>query len=106
VRLEPALRDRRLPASVFPELPLKGDWSDWIQSETVLKFHAWQAPLLLTLPDITDKTRRQLEHCASRRPLAMHSLYRLYPKIMQKELITKALVEAKIRTANTSGKTA
>ncbi len=105
VHLDPTLRDRRLPASVFPELPLRADWPEQSHVQTVRDFHSWQAPALLTLPNISDKTRRRLENFAGRRPLAVYSMYRLYPKIIQKELITKALVEAKIRIANASSDT-
>ena len=102
MRLDAALMNRRLPATVFPEMPLRGKWSDGSQTETVQEFHAWQAPALLTLTYIADASRSRLEYYACRRPLAVLSVYRLYPKTIQRKLIIKALVEAKIRTANSS----
>lgn len=106
VRLNPNLRNRRLSARQFPQLPLREDWPDQVETDMVHDFHAWQAPTLLTLPNLTNETRYDLEYFACRRPLTLFSLHRLYPEIIQKDRVTKALVEARIRNANARSPTA
>lgn len=102
VRLDNDLGTRRLSAHQFPQLPLREDWSEQAHIKMVHDFHAWQAPTLLTLPNLSNKARYELEYFASKRPLILLSLHRLYPEVIQKELIAKALVEARIRKANAS----
>lgn len=99
--IDPALVDRRLPPSEFPELPMSECWEDEEQRCMVLEYHAWQAPLLLMLPQLTQTTRERLEQAAIDQPMTVHSVYRLYPKIIQQTLINKALVEAEFRRAAT-----
>jgi hypothetical protein len=59
----------------------------------------WQASLLLTLPDLSTASRERLERAARRQALAVHTEHRLYPEVVNPELINAALVEAMLRAA-------
>ena len=101
VRINSALINRRLPSSAFPKLPLREAWPKPKDQQTVAAYHAWQAPWLLTLPNIADTSRAEIEKLAVLRPLTVRLNYRLYPKIIDPALINKALVEAEFRKAAT-----
>ncbi len=97
VHLAEKFRERRLPPEAFPELLLRENWADRQARELVADFIAWQAPLLLTLPHLLSPTRIRLEQLAGADPLAVRQYYRLYPEVMQRELLNKILVEAVLR---------
>lgn len=59
----------------------------------------WQAPLLLMLP-LPAERRRDLEHHAQQRPLAVQQYHRLYPEICDQAMLNKILVEAVLRKAS------
>jgi hypothetical protein len=87
----------RLPKSAFPQLPLRQQWADATERRLVADFHYWQAPFLLTLAELNDSTREGLERAARDRPMTVSALHRLYPKVLNREAINAALVEAKLR---------
>ena len=99
IHLPSDLKNRHLPASSFPVLPIRDRWGESCERQLVNEFHAWQAPFLLMLPQLADETRMQLELQAVQRPMAVHACYRLYPKIIHQALINKALVAAELRKA-------
>ena len=90
---------RRLPPDAFPQLLLEEDWEDAKERGLVEDFHDWQAPYLLTLAGLAPSKRGALERAAGRQALLVHALHRLYPEIVNKEVINKALVEATLRHA-------
>jgi len=55
--------------------------------------------MLLTLATLSDKTRRSLEINAQQHPEAVEKFHRLYPKVIDTELLNKILVEATMRRA-------
>jgi hypothetical protein len=57
---------------------------------------------LLTLPELTDATRKRMEQAARRQALTVDRLWRVYPKIIGRGLIDAARVEARLRRAHAS----
>lgn len=87
----------RLDAAAFPLLLLREEWDATAESCLVRDYLNWCAPWLLTLNDLDDATRGRLERAARRRAPVVESRYRLYPKVIQPELIDAARVEARLR---------
>ena len=85
-----------LPAEAFPHFLLRQHWE--MEKEQLLfdDFFHWQSPWLLTLPGLSEDERCVLEVQACTYPQRLHALYRLYPVLLQKELIHTTLVQAKI----------
>ncbi len=97
------LRDGvRLPAAAFPPLGLRNDWHDPLLSHLAADYHTWLAPLLLTLPDLDRSTRARLERAALERPTLVANLFRLYPEVIDADIVTRARVEARLRRAHAS----
>ena len=86
-----------LPGAAFPPLLLHQDWADEADTALVQDYLAWCAPRLLTLPDLDDTTRGWLEREARSQALLVEFHYRLYPKVVQRDLIDTARVEARLR---------
>jgi len=59
-------------------------------------------PLLLTLPDLDRDTRARLERAAVKRPTLVADLFRLYPEVVDADIVTRARVEARLRRAHAS----
>ena len=57
-------------------------------------FHAWQAPWLLALPDISQSLRAELEQHARAQAEVVEKMHRLYPTIVDEKVIKAALVKA------------
>lgn len=89
-----------LAAAAFPPLLLREHWPSVEQQQLVDEFFAWQAPVLLTLPNLPGSTRRQLERAAIEQPMLVAALYNLYPEVLEVDLIERARVEARLRQAN------
>lgn len=88
---------RRLPREDFPPLTLRTDWSHASDRSLIDDYIAWLAPYLLSLPDLSEQTRRALELQASRHALLVDSLWPLYPSILDVDIIKRARVEARLR---------
>jgi len=86
----------------FPELMLSTDWDSESITSLVNDYLSWQAPILLTLAHLSDKTRKTLEVFAEQRPEIVEKFYRFYPKVIDTILLNKILVEARMRNALTS----
>lgn len=97
VGLPGELRGQRLPPLAFPPLTLCETWSAPPEQALVREYLDWLAPWLLMLPDLDDVTRERLEHAARRRALAVEQCHRLYPRVLNPQLIESARVEAVIR---------
>ncbi len=100
-KLDKEKESRTLADDVFPTMLLRNDWRDEDLNALVRRYHQWQAPYLLTLTTITDDQRGLLEVSACKNPLLVYELHRLFPKIVQKKLIKRAIVEAQLRLTNT-----
>jgi hypothetical protein len=96
----PELAGRRLPAADFPVLPLRTDWPRAEDRELVEDYVDWVAPYLLTLTGLGEALRARLEQAAQHHALLVDALWRLYPRIIDPELINRARVEARLRRAN------
>jgi len=97
----PGLAGRALPHAAFPPLALRTDWPDRRDAGLVSGYIAWLSPYLLTLPNLSDETRRDLEISALRHALVVDDLWRLYPRVLDPSLLAQARVEAKLRRAHT-----
>ena len=96
----PRLAGRSLPATAFPPLGLRTEWPDERGRGLVGDYIAWLSPYLLTLPDLDDATRADLERSALGHALLVDDLWRLYPRILDPGLLARARVEAKLRRAH------
>lgn len=88
---------RRLEAEEFPVLPLADCGHDAAHRQLIDDFHAWQAVWLLVLPHLDRERRRALERQVRRQPLLVDSQFRLYPEMVDADVITAARVEAALR---------
>jgi hypothetical protein len=93
------LSNRTLPAEQFPELLIRTHRNNRYETALTHDYLKWQAPLLLTLQGLSDQTRRELEQHAISQALQIDALWRLYPNTVDREFISRARVEARIRTA-------
>jgi len=96
----PGLAGRTLTQTAFPRLTLRTEWPDGRDAGLAADYIAWLSPYLLTLPDLSDETRRGLEQSAVRHALVVDDLWRLYPRVMDAGLLAQARVEATLRRAN------
>lgn len=88
------LSGRQLSADKFPHYLLRQRWDNKEEQQLIDDFFHWQSPWLLTLPDLNDNERLQLETQASTYPQRLYALHQLYPKLLQKTLINKTLIQA------------
>lgn len=96
---DPALWGRRLARAHFPTLSLRTQWEGGDTQRLVDEYLAWLAPYLLTLPDLPDPVRRDLETVAAHHALLVDALWRLYPRVLDPALIQRARIEARLRRA-------
>ncbi len=99
IRLEASLVGRCVSRERFPELLLREHWPDPRAQALVYDFHLWQAPLLLTLSRLSRSTRAFWEPLACTQADVVARLYRLYPEIVDQQLVNATLVQAAIRRA-------
>jgi hypothetical protein len=99
-RVAPPLAERVLGADDFPELLIREAWPSPDAEALVADYIAWCAPRLLALDNLSDRTRARLEPLACRQPLLVDTLYRLYPRVVDRELLDRARVEARLRRAS------
>jgi hypothetical protein len=88
---------RRLDAESFPLLLLREAWPKPADRHLVRDYLDWCAPFLLILPGIDDRMRDRLEHAARARALEVDAFYRLYPKVLNTDLLKSIRVEARLR---------
>jgi hypothetical protein len=96
----PELAGRDLPDTAFPPLTLRTEWPDDRDARLAADYVAWLSPYLLTLTNLSDQTRRDLELDAMRHALVVDDLWRLYPRVLDSSLLARARVEAKLRRAH------
>ncbi|MDH5473220.1 MAG: hypothetical protein OEY61_10230 [Gammaproteobacteria bacterium] len=93
------LYDRVLPSIKFPELLIINQPDNPDYELLLHDYNHWLAPRLLTLHNITYETRLALENAAQYQPADVFRFHRLYPTIINRQLINKTLVEAKLRAS-------
>jgi hypothetical protein len=96
----PGFEGRRLPLDALPLETLRTEWPREPDSTLAGEYVRWLAPYLLTLPTLPDELRGRLESAAARHALAVDALWRLYPRILDPDLIKRARVEARLRHAD------
>ena len=84
----------------FPTLLLAKSGYDAENTPLIEDYIAWKAPQLLMLPYISGDSRERLEQLAAKQPELMDRFWPLYPEIHNKDLLKRARVEARIRSAN------
>lgn len=97
IGLAPALAGRRLAAGEFPALLLANIGHDDAHRRLFEDFQAWQAVWLLTLSGLDAAQRHALERQARRQAPVVESQWRLYPEMVEADLILAARVEARLR---------
>jgi len=96
-RADPDLQGRRLARSDLPALSLRAHWAEPDAQPLVDEYLAWLSPYLLTLPDLSDAVRADLEAKAVHHALLVDALWRLYPRVLDDALIRRARIEARLR---------
>lgn len=96
----PGFGGRRLPREAFPVLTLRTDWPDRSARRLVAEYVSWLAPYLLALPGLPDDLRLRLERDAADYPLRVDALWRLYPQILDPDLLKRIRIEARLRRAS------
>lgn len=89
-------------ATAFPAIGLSLEWPDADQLRLVWDYLEWNAPRLLTLPDMPDPLRQRLETAARGSALLVDAYHRLYPRVLNSGWIDAARVEARLRHAATT----
>ncbi len=85
------------PQTVFPDLPINSKILPVALVEAYDELIAWQSPRLLSLHNLPDTTRRQLEQLAQHHAQETYRRLTVYPKPLQQTILNKILVELKIR---------
>jgi len=96
------LAGRQLSKDNFPHYLLRQYWDCDAEQRLIDDFFHWQSPWLLCLPDISDVERRLLEAQACTYPQRLHALHHLYPMLLQKDFMTKILIQARLESASPS----
>jgi hypothetical protein len=86
----------------FPTLPVAESGFDAENSALIDDYIAWKAPQLLMLPYLSDSSRERLEQLAVTQPEQIDRYWTVYPEIHNNDLLKRARVEARIRSANQS----
>jgi hypothetical protein len=88
-----------LAAENFPPLLLREEWPKPADRDLARDYLDWCAPFLLTLPVLDEQQRDRLEYASKAHALQVDALYRLYPKILNLDLLKSIRVEARMRQA-------
>ncbi|MBX2836627.1 MAG: hypothetical protein KTR35_07225 [Gammaproteobacteria bacterium] len=84
----------------FPPFLVREDWPDSEQEHLCKSYIERQAPRLLMLQSLTDEERDRLELCSEAHATEVARLCRLYPSIVNKQLIDALRVEARLRASS------
>jgi len=88
---------RELSARLFPKMLVQQQWQDESSRSLVDAFIRWLSPYLLVLDFLRDAQREALEIMARNDALLVEKMYPLYPKIINRQAINAARVEAMLR---------
>jgi len=89
----------------FPALLVKQDWQSDEDTALCARYIERQAPRLLMLHGLPDEVRRRLEQASRTNAMEVARFHKVYPEIIDTELISALRVQARIRAASGSGKT-
>ena len=103
VPLTPSETEVTSAARDLPALGLTTDWPDEQTGTLVEDYLTWKAPQLLTLQSIDDELRGRLEREACKQAPRLAAIYRLLPRVIDRELLAAARVEARLRQARPAG---
>lgn len=84
---------------LFPPLLLREDWQETKDADLCQRYLQRQSPRLLMLHGLEDLCRRQLEISARDYALEVERFYKLYPAVVDSELMDAIRVEARLRGA-------
>lgn len=104
INLDAGLAQRTLDADTFPATLLNGIYHDTTHRQLIDDFIRWQAPWQLLLPALDTATRTAFEQYARVQPLKLAQQFRLYPQIMNRQIIDAARVEARLRATQPARK--
>lgn len=82
----------------LPIYGIREDWSNEQNTALVERYIDWIAPSLLTLPYLGDQERGRLESRLQQQAISIEYHWRLYPKILDKEKIVAARVQARLQS--------
>lgn len=89
----------------FPKFPLRNYWESDDNTAVADNRVQWLAPCLLTLQSLDDSTRSALEHAARTNAALVDGQFRLYPRVINGELLESARVESRMpRSATPSAR--
>lgn len=97
VNLPGGLARRTLAADAFPVNLIETSRHDAAHRQLLEDFIRWQAPWQLLLPSLDADTRAAFEQHARIQPLKLAQQFRLYPEIIDRQVIDAARVEARLR---------
>jgi hypothetical protein len=89
---------RHLPAQAFPVFFLREADHNQVHNRLIQDFIAWQAPWLLLLHSLPDPQRSTFEQLAREQAVHMERQHRLYPRVLDPEILAAARVEAALRS--------
>jgi hypothetical protein len=98
-RLEAGWQGRVLDATVFPELLVREKWNNRLEQSVISDYHAWLAPFLLLLPNLSDASRERLESAAPAQARWLLQVHRLVPRIIDAARFNATLVAARLEYA-------
>ncbi|MBE9567939.1 MAG: hypothetical protein IMF14_04535 [Proteobacteria bacterium] len=102
ININNRLIGRELSARLFPKMLVQRFWPDEAQTALFTAFIQWLSPYLLVLDHLRDEQREALELIARDQALLVDKLYIFYPKIINRQTLNAARVEATMRRANRS----
>jgi hypothetical protein len=91
--------------SLFPVLLVSPDWASDEGTSLYTRYIERQAPRLLMLQGLPSAVRQTLEQASRPNAVEVARFYKLYPEIIDTDLISALRVQARIREASDSGKT-
>lgn len=83
----------------FPPFLVREDWNDAEQHDLCQRYLQRQAPRLLMLHGVGLEDRRRMELAAKAHALDVERFYSLYPEVVDKGVLDKIRIEAKLRIA-------
>jgi hypothetical protein len=97
INLSKKLVDRELPGRLFPKMLIQQHWRNKSDESLIEAFITWLSPYLLVLDFLRDSQREALEQSARQYALIVDKMHLLYPKVINKQTMNTALVEAVMR---------
>lgn len=89
-----------LDAELFPPFLLTQDWSAPEERQLANDFIAWTAPALLTLQQLSTSNRERLESQLQVQAQSIEHHWRLYPQVVNDDLIKAARVQCRLINAS------